>query len=191
MPDTPLPPRIPSTARHYAKALVELAEEEGSYSRWGERLELLVRLAQETDLGRALASPEYSTQQRRELAIAVISRVDGVDLLARNLLLLLITSRRTRMLSQIRAAYLELVERRQGRVSATVTTAVPLTSEQLERFGRELSQRAGREVRVASRVEGDLLGGAVVRVGDRVFDASLRTRLQQLRSRMLTEAGAI
>ena len=57
MPDTPLPPRIPSTARHYAKALVELAEEEGSYSRWGERLELLVRLAQETDLGRALASP--------------------------------------------------------------------------------------------------------------------------------------
>ncbi len=191
MPDTPQPPRIPSTARHYAKALAELAEEEGSYSRWAERLELLFRLAQETDLGRALASPEYSTQQRRELAIAVISRVDGVDLLARNLLLLLITSRRTRMLSQIRAAYLELVERRQGRVSATVTTAVPLTSEQLERFGRELSQRAGREVRVASRVEGDLLGGAVVRVGDRVFDASLRTRLQQLRSRMLTEAGAI
>ena len=191
MPDTPQPPRIPSTARHYAKALAELAEEEGSYSRWAERLELLFRLVQETDLGRALASPEYSTQQRRELAIAVISRVDGVDLLARNLLLLLITSRRTRMLSQIRAAYLELVERRQGRVSATVTTAVPLTSEQLERFGRELSQRAGREVRVASRVEGDLLGGAVVRVGDRVFDASLRTRLQQLRSRMLTEAGAI
>ncbi len=191
MPDTPQPPRIPSTARHYAKALAELAEEEGSYSRWAERLELLFRLAQETDLGRALASPEYSTQQRRELALAVLSRVDGVDLLARNLLLLLITSRRTRMLSQIRAAYLELVERRQGRVSATVTTAVPLTSEQLERFGRELSQRAGREVRVASRVEGDLLGGAVVRVGDRVFDASLRTRLQQLRSRMLTEAGAI
>ncbi|MHB1523083.1 MAG: ATP synthase F1 subunit delta [Candidatus Dormibacteria bacterium] len=191
MPDTPLPPRIPSTARHYAKALVELAEEEGSYSRWGERLELLVRLAQETDLGRALASPEYSTQQRRELATAVLSRVEGADLLARNLLLLLIASRRTRMLAQIRAAYLDLVERRQGRVSATVTTAVPLTSEQLERFGRELSQRAGREVKIASRVEGDLLGGAVVRVGDRVFDASLRTRLQQLRSRMLTEAGAI
>ena len=191
MPDTPLPPRIPSTARHYAKALVELAEEEGSYSRWGERLELLVRLAQETDLGRVLASPEYSTQQRRELATAVLSRVEGADLLARNLLLLLIASRRTRMLAQIRAAYLDLVERRQGRVSATVTTAVPLTSEQLERFGRELSQRAGREVKIASRVEGDLLGGAVVRVGDRVFDASLRTRLQQLRSRMLTEAGAI
>ncbi len=191
MPDTPLPPRIPSTARHYAKALAELAEEEGSYSRWGERLELLVRLAQETDLGRALASPEYSTQQRRELATAVLSRVEGADLLARNLLLLLIASRRTRMLAQIRAAYLDLVERRQGRVSATVTTAVPLTSEQLERFGRELSQRAGREVKIASRVEGDLLGGAVVRVGDRVFDASLRTRLQQLRSRMLTEAGAI
>ncbi len=191
MPDTPQPPRIPSTARHYAKALAELAEEEGSYSRWGERLELLVRLAQETDLGRALASPEYSTQQRRELATAVLSRVEGADLLARNLLLLLIASRRTRMLAQIRAAYLDLVERRQGRVSATVTTAVPLTSEQLERFGRELSQRAGREVKIASRVEGDLLGGAVVRVGDRVFDASLRTRLQQLRSRMLTEAGAI
>jgi F-type H+-transporting ATPase subunit delta len=191
VPDTPQPPRIPSTARHYAKALAELAEEEGAYSRWAERLELLFRLAQETDLGRALASPEYSTQQRRELATAVLERVEGADPLARNLLLLLITSRRTRMLSQIRAAYLELVERRQGRVSATVTTAVPLSSEQLERFGRELSQRAGREVKIASRVEGDLLGGAVVRVGDRVFDASLRTRLQQLRSRMLTEAGAI
>jgi F-type H+-transporting ATPase subunit delta len=191
VPDTPQPPRIPSTARHYAKALAELAEEEGSYSPWAERLELLFRLAQETDLGRALASPEYSTQQRRELATAVLARVEGADPLARNLLLLLITSRRTRLLSQIRAAYFELVERRQGRVSATVTTAVPLSSEQLERFGRELSRRAGREVKIASRVEGGLLGGAVVRVGDRVFDASLRTRLQQLRSRMLTEAGAI
>ncbi len=191
MPDTPLPPRIPSTARHYAQALVELAEEEGSYSRWGERLSLLLGLAQETDLGRALASPEYSTQQRRELARAVLAQVEGADLMARNLLLLLITSRRTRMLPQIHAAYQDLVERREGRVSATVTTAVPLSPEQLERFGRELSQRAGREVKIASRVEGDLLGGAVVRVGDRVFDASLRTRLQQLRSRMLTEAGAI
>ena len=191
MPDSPLPPRIPSTARHYAKALVELAEEEGSYQSWGGRLELLLRLVGETDLGRALASPEYSTHQRRELATAVLAQVEGADLAARNLLLLLINSRRTRMLPQIRAAYLDLVERREGRVSATVTTAVPLTAEQLERFGRELSQRAGREVKISSRVEGDLLGGAVVRVGDNVFDASLRTRLQQLRSRMLTEAGAI
>ncbi len=191
MPDSPLPPRIPSTARHYAKALVELAEEEGSYPRWGERLELLLRLVEETDLGRALASPEYSTLQRRELATAVLAQVEGADRPAGNLLLLLINSRRTRMLPQIRAAYLDLVERREGRVSATVTTAVPLTLEQLERFGRELSRRAGRQVEISSRVEGDLLGGAVVRVGDKVFDASLRTRLQQLRSRMLTEAGAI
>ena len=191
MPEGPQPPRIPSTARHYARALVELAEEEGAYARWQERLALLRQLVEASALGPALASPEYSTAQRRELAEAVMAQAPGVDRPARNLLLLLITSRRTRMLGQIEAAYLELVQRREGRVSATLTTAVPLPPAQLERFSRELSQRVGRQVTISARVQDDLLGGAVVRVGDRVFDASLRTRLQQLRSRMLTEAGAI
>ncbi len=191
MPDGPAPPRIPSTARHYAKALVELAEAEGSYQKWSDRLTELTRLTEGTELGRTLASPEFSMAQRRELSDAVLGQEPEVDLVARNLMRLLIEGRRTRMLGSIAAAYRELVERREGRVTASLTTAIPISPVQLEEFSRELSERIGQAVSFRAKVDAELLGGAVVRVGDRVFDASLRTRLQQLRQRMLTEAGAI
>ena len=188
MPEAPEAPRVPTTARHYAEAIFELAKDSGSFTPWSERLARLTHLLDDSQLGQAVASPQFSSSQQAELLRAVVSQDKEIDRAGENLLLLLIQSRRTAMLAAIEAGYAELVNRAEGRVSAVLSTAVEVSPEELARFGKELSERLGLEVNFQSEVDPDLLGGAVVRVGDRVFDASLKTRLQQLRREMLTEA---
>lgn len=187
MPEVAESPRVPSTARHYAQALFELAEQEGTFAGWRQRLGKLRELVEGTELGRVVASPEFSAAQRLELARAVLEESSTVDKEAANLLRLLIQSRRTAMLAAIEAGYQDLVDRREGRVKAQLSTAVVVDPEELEKFSRELSDRLGVQVNFQAQVDPSLLGGAVVRVGDRVFDASLKTKLQQLRREMLTE----
>ena len=187
MPEVAEMPRVPSTARHYAQAIFELAEQEQSFAKWQERLSRLRKLLEESDLGAALRSPEFSASQRRELAQAVLARDPEIDKEAANLLRLLLDSRRTSMLAAIQAGYQQLLDRRDGRVAARISTAVEVSPEELAKFSKELSQRLGVDVNFEAQVDPSLLGGAVVRVGDRVFDASLKTKLQQLRREMLTE----
>ena len=188
MPESSQEPRVPSRARHYAQALFELAQEQGSFGAWRERLRRLRRLLDGTDLGLALLSPQFSAAQREELALAVLAEDGEIDQPAANLLRLLIRSRRTAMLGAIEAGFAALVDQAEGRVQARLATAVAVSPEELARFGRELSSRLGQEVEFQAEVDPSLLGGAVVRVGDRVFDASLKSRLLQLRHQMLTEA---
>ncbi len=187
MPEVAEMPRVPSTARHYAQAIFELAEQEQSFAKWQERLSRLRKLLEGSELGAALRSPEFSASQRRELAQAVLARDPEIDKEAANLLRLLLDSRRTSMLAAIQAGYQQLLDRRDGRVAARISTAVEVSPEELAKFSKELSQRLGVDVNFEAQVDPSLLGGAVVRVGDRVFDASLKTRLQQLRREMLTE----
>ncbi|HVD03659.1 MAG TPA: F0F1 ATP synthase subunit delta [Candidatus Dormibacteraeota bacterium] len=188
MPEVATAPRVPSTARHYARAIFELAVGHGSFSAWSERLSRLRTLLDGSELGSALRSPEFSAAQRQELAQAVLARDSGIDKEAGNLLRLLIQSHRTAMLPSIQAGYNDLVDRAEGRVKARLSTAVEVSSDELQRFSKDLSVRLGMAVDFEAEVDPSLLGGAVVRVGDRVFDASLKTKLQQLRREMLTEA---
>ena len=187
MPEVAETPRVPSTARHYAQAIFELAEQEQGFARWRERLSRLREVLERSELGAALRSPEFSAAQRRELAQAVLEQDREIDKEAANLLRLLIESRRTAMLAAIEAGYRQLVDRAEGRVAAQLSTAVEVAPAELARFSKELSSRLGVEVNFQAQVDPSLLGGAVVRVGDRVFDASLKTKLQQLRREMLTD----
>jgi F-type H+-transporting ATPase subunit delta len=185
----PDPPRVPSTARHYAQAVFELAEEEKDFVPWQRRLERVRQLLEETELGAAVASPELAIAQKLELCRALLERDKEMDKLAGNLLLVLVSSQRQRLLPAIEEGYRELVDRRQGRVVAQLTTAVPLSAADQAGLAKQLSERLHLDFRFEAKVDPSLVGGAVVRVGDRVFDASLRTRLQQLRQDLLTQAA--
>ncbi len=183
----PEAPRVPSTARHYAEAVFQMAEEEGSFARWQERLSSLRQLLDESDLGKTLAEPSLRISQKLELCRAVLGQEGVIDKLAGNLLMVLVSSRRQSLLPAIEEAYHQLVDKREGRVLAQLTTAVPVTAAEQKRLAEQLSKRLHLEVRFESVVDPSVLGGAVVRVGDRVFDASLTTRLQQLRQDLLTQ----
>ncbi|MGH7691578.1 MAG: F0F1 ATP synthase subunit delta [Candidatus Dormibacteria bacterium] len=180
-------PRIPSTARHYAEALFQLAQEEGDFDPWTLRLERLRQLLEGSQLGATMADPSLRVAQKLEVCRAVLARDRALERVAGNLLLVLVNSRRQRLLPAIQAGYQQLVDRQEGRVLAQLTTAVPLSGAEQRRLAAQLSRRLKLEIRFESTVDKGLLGGAVVRVGDRVFDASLTTRLQQLRQELLSQ----
>ncbi|MGH9477544.1 MAG: F0F1 ATP synthase subunit delta, partial [Terriglobales bacterium] len=171
----PEPAAVPSQARHYAQAVFELAQEEGEFAGWSARLDHLLELLQKTDLGSALANQGLSTSQKLELCRAALAADRDLDRSAANLLLLLVSGRRQQLLPAIVQAYSELVDSREGRVRARLTTAVSLSAAEREQLAQSLGKQLGRQVRFEAEVDPELLGGAVIRVGDRVFDASLRS----------------
>jgi F-type H+-transporting ATPase subunit delta len=185
----PEAPRVPSTARHYAHAVFDLAEQEKDFSAWQRRLQLLQELLEKGDLGKTLAEPSLRIAQKLELCRAILERDAGIDQPARNLLLLLVSSQRQRLLPAIQGAYRELVDKTEGRVLAQLTTAIPVSEAEQKRLAGELSKRLKLEVRFEATVDPSILGGVVVRVGDRVFDASLTARLQRLRQQLLTQGA--
>ena len=87
-------------------------------------------------------------------------------------------------MSGIAEEFNRLVDDEEGRMSAEVTTATPLDSAHEERLREALSRRTGREVRLEIKVDASLIGGAVAKVGDLVFDGSLRTQLSKLRANL-------
>jgi F-type H+-transporting ATPase subunit delta len=180
-------PRVPSTARHYAEAVFQLAEEEENFAPWLDRLAALRQLLEGSDLGQTLADPSLRISQKLELCRAVLERHKGIDKVAGSLLLVLVSSQRPRLLPAIEEGYHQLVDKREGRVLAQLTTAVPVSAAEQKQLAERLSKRLHLDVRFEAKVDPSLLGGAVVRVGDRVFDASLTTRLQQLRQDLLTQ----
>lgn len=178
---------MPSTARHYAHAIFELAEDAGSFAPWQKRLSGLRQLLEEGELATTLAEPSLRISQKVELCRAVLAQDKGLDKEAGNLLLVLVTTRRQRLLPAIEEGYQQLVDKREGRVLAQLTTAVAVSPAEQKQLAEQLSKRLHLDVRFEASVDPALLGGAVVRVGDRVFDASLTTRLQQLRQDLLTQ----
>jgi len=184
----PEPPRIPSSAQHYAQAVLELARAERDYDPWRRRLEGLVAILADPGLAAALANPGYTVAERQQLAAAVLERAAAVDREARNLALLLIGAGREALLPAIQAAYLAQVDRAEGRLRAQLTTAVALPAAQLAGLQATLAQRLRCTVVFDHRVDPTIIGGMVLRIGDRIFDGSLASRLRRLRQRMVSEA---
>ncbi len=103
----------------------------------------------------------------------------------RNFALLLLERGRISALPAIARAYKQLVDERLGRVQATVTSAQPLDPATAASVQRALEKRTGKRVVITSNVDPSLIGGVVARVGDLVFDGSLKSKLEALRARIL------
>ena len=115
------------------------------------------------------------------MAVLDAAQISG---LARKFIGLVAANRRARELPGMAAAFLAELARRRGETTATVTTAVPLTPEQLSQLTTTLKGLVGAKVAVDARVEPDILGGLVVKVGSRLFDSSIRSKLQRLQLAM-------
>ncbi|HET9051429.1 MAG TPA: ATP synthase F1 subunit delta, partial [Candidatus Dormibacteraeota bacterium] len=106
--------------------------------------------------------------------------LEGVDAEGGNLVRLLVQRRRTDLLPRILEQYDRLADRASGRVRAEVTTAVALDRDQEARLRQELARHLGGDVQTTVRQDPGIIGGLVVRIGDRVIDSSVRTRLREL-----------
>jgi F-type H+-transporting ATPase subunit delta len=172
-------------AKRYARAIFELATEEGQVDEWARRLAVVRDVLGHPDARAVLANPSIPVQRRQEVAAAMVERHAGRE--GANLVKLLVAARRTGDLDGVIDEYQLLVDEAAGRIRATATTAVPLERTDADQLEASLARRLGRDVRLSTLVDPAIIGGLVLRIGDHVMDASVATRLQQLRRRL---AGA-
>jgi F-type H+-transporting ATPase subunit delta len=167
-------------ANRYAAALFALADERGALDAVAgdlDRIQALIGAS--TDLRNLLRSPVLSRAEQGRALASVLDRM-AVNPIVNNLIGLMAKNRRLFVLGKTITAYRERLARHRGEVSAEVTSAIPLKPEHLQAVRDSLKTVVGREVALDVKVDPALIGGLIVRVGSRMLDNSLRTKLQNL-----------
>lgn len=173
-----------AVARNYAGTLFELATREEAGEAWGELLDLVAGLYEEDrTFRRFLDAPSVSTVEKKDVLERALG--DRAPELFRRFLFVVLDRRRHRALPAIAGAYRDLLDERAGRVRARV--ALPFEPEESLRdeIRDDLERRFGKEVVAEFRAVPEILGGIVVRVGDRLIDGSVRRRLERLKWQMI------
>ena len=173
-----------AAGRRYAKALFTLAQEESRVAEIREELSNLSELvAQNPELSRVLLTPLHPVEERKNVLDALI-REAGLSKTVRHFMAFLVDQRRLVDFEGIREEYDRLADEQAGLVTAEVVSARDLDANDEERLRRALSAATGREVRLDIQLDPGLIGGLIAKVGDLVFDGTLRAQLGQLRATM-------
>lgn len=173
--------------RRYAKALLSLAEEQKQIEKIGRDLvDLMSTWNASDELRTVFENPTFSADVRTELLKSLTQKM-GLSPLLSNLLRMLSDRRRMRFLPDLAEAYHELAEAKSGRVRAEVITAGDLPESYFTELQRTLESVTGKKVALVKRKDPSIIGGVVARVGDRVFDGSVRTRLSQIREGLVAD----
>ena len=180
--------RDATIARNYAEALLALARKAGDLAAWGRLIDDVASAIERDDrLRRFLEAPQISAEQK--MTVLGKAYEDRAPRLFLRFLQRLVQNRRQMLIPEIANEYRDLVDEVEGRVHAQVTLAAPIDEEQHAAIARHLTKTFGRPVLPQVRINPNILGGIIVRVGDRVMDGSVRRRLGILRSRMLARTG--
>ena len=171
-------------AGRYANAVFELAQDQKAVDAVSTDLASLRRaLDSSPDLARLVRSPVFGAADQAKALKAILEKM-GAHPLTAKFVLLLAQKRRLFVLTQIIAAYEHLVAKSRGETEAEVTSARHLNDDEVAELRSMLKAGLGKEPRLHSRVDPTLLGGLIVKVGSRMIDSSLRTKLDGLRSAM-------
>lgn len=173
---------IATTSRPYARAAFTAAQQSGQGSgalaQWEDFLTLAAGVVSDARVGALIGSPRVPAGE----LVKFILETTGRPAAGRewNFLALLAENRRLRLLPEIAAQFAVLRAEAEGQADVEVTTAMELTPEQLAKLTAALTQRLKRTVRIKQTLDKTLIGGAIVRHGDLVFDGSLRGRVERL-----------
>ena len=178
--------RRDSAPRRYADAAFEIALRDGTVETWRKELESAAATSTGSELERVLANPSVPLDQRVAVAEQVFASLSGP---VRNLVLLLVRRNRIEQLPRVAAEFRRLDDRRNGLTHATATSAAPLGADETKAITARLEELTGGRIALETAVDLSLLGGVVVRVGDRLIDGSVRGRLERLRGQLA--AGTI
>jgi F-type H+-transporting ATPase subunit delta len=172
------------SAARYARALLDVAIEESIAERAEQDLSAFAGLfAQHADLERALTHPAVPAARKRALTQEITTRLGAVAPVAK-LLGMLADRDRLALVPDLLATYRERLLEHQRVIRAEVTTAEPLTSERTEQLRERLARATGRTVMLTTRVDADIIGGMVTRIGSVVYDGSIAAQLAKMRDRL-------
>ena len=167
-------------AGRYAAALFDLADDKKDLDSVAEDLRSLKGvLSSSEDLQRLIRSPLYAREAQGKALAAVLDKAGAGDL-ARRFVLTVAQNRRLFALPQMIDAFLAELARRRGEVTAEVTSAAPLNDTQQDALGAVLRKEYGDKVQMDLKVDESLIGGLIVRVGSRMIDGSLKSKLRKL-----------
>ena len=173
-------------ARVYAEALFEVGRDKGKLDALRQQL---AQFADEVDRNRELQvfffSPYLSSAEKKQ---GIERAITGAEPELINFLELLVDKHRMTEVFRIRRELDELWKEENRRIDVTVTSAVELDPAVVEKIGQEVERQTGEQVDLSSRVDGEILGGIVLQVGNMVLDASIRNRLEKLRKSVATAA---
>ena len=173
-----------SAPRRYAEAAFQIAGRDDTIETWRRELELAGATVND-ELMSVLANPALPLEQRIATAQGVFATLSQP---VRNTIFLLIRRGRIEQLPRVVSEFVRLDDRRQGITHATATSASPLTDLEVKALTARREQMTGGRIALATAVDESLLGGLIVRVGDRLIDGSVRGRLERLRTQLASGA---
>lgn len=179
---------ISGVAGRYAAALFDLARDESAIERIEGELASFARMLDDSDdLRRLVSSPAFSAEDQERAITAIVDKA-GITGLTANFLRLVAKNRRLFAVPGMIEAFRELAARHRGEISAEVTSAHPMSDAQVTALKAALKETLGKDVTLSARVNPAILGGLIVKVGSRMIDTSLRTRLMTVKTQ-LKEVG--
>lgn len=172
-------------ARRYAQALIDLGSELGSLDKIVDDIAAVADAWDASaDLRNAIENPLVAHDAKKAVVGDLCDRI-GATPTTRSTLLILVDRRRMKTLPYLARNLRELADARKGVVRAEVTTAAPLSDAYYDRLRAKLETMTGQKIVIDKKTDPALIGGVIARIGDRVFDGSLRTRLDTLRTALL------
>jgi F-type H+-transporting ATPase subunit delta len=168
-----------TVANRYAKALFEAASEQGALQFVeGELTAVAAVFGENADLQKWLKHPKVTSQQKKELFDKLFPEASA---LTRNLFYLLVDRGRELEVDGIARAYQRLAMAERGVVEAEVVSAAPLTEADKTALVEAFEKRIGKTIHIRNQVDSELLGGVIVKIGNRLYDGSLKTKLERFR----------
>jgi F-type H+-transporting ATPase subunit delta len=171
-----------TSARPYARAVFELATEEGQLQQWQDRLRLAAVIAADTDMLAMFELPSMLASEQAELFLSVASESAKADINDdfKNLVALLAENGRLAIFSAIATVFETLKQEAEGRIEVLIRSAKELTAEQQEKISKSLGERLGKEISISTEIDESLIAGAVITAGDLVIDGSASGRMDKL-----------
>jgi F-type H+-transporting ATPase subunit delta len=172
-------------ARRYAKALLELARERNAVAETEEQLKLVVNAVYDSaEFRTLLAAPNVPVAAKIEALRGAFGQ--AVSPIVLNTLCLLVERRRQDQLPAVLEAYTQAAGEALGRIEAKVVSAKPLSDEEKDKLAAAFRAKLGKDVRVDVTVDPSLIGGLTVRIGDTLYDGSLKSKLARLEKALQT-----
>jgi F-type H+-transporting ATPase subunit delta len=178
---------LKSASHQYANALADIALQQGAAEPVLKQLADIGAAYQESpELRNFFSSPAVSREAKHGVVEKLVARL-GASKILRNFLFVIIDHRRTQAIPEIVTAFQEVIQQRQGLAQAHVLSATPLSEAQKAGLVQTLERLTGKKIQPEYALQSDLLGGAVVRIGDTIYDGSVKSRLDQMRHHLASE----
>jgi F-type H+-transporting ATPase subunit delta len=178
---------LKSASLQYANALADVALAQGAADSALKQLgDFAAAFAGSSELRNFLTSPAVPREAKHGVIAKIAARV-GAGKIIRNFLFVIADHQRTHILPEIVAAFQDVIRQRQGIAEAEISSAIELSAAQKKRFAQTLERLTGKKIQPKYSLDPALLGGAVVRVGDTIYDGSVRNSLNEMRARLVAE----